>query len=800
LSINNLSLQLNYFILKKYLIILLFLFPIFSFSQARFNITGTVKDANSGETLLGANVYIKENLHGSSTDETGKYVLNEIQGNYTLICSYLGYQDHSQKINLNKDLKININLISSSVSLESIEIKATREDRNVQSTQVGAIELEMKRVESIPVIFGETDILKTIQLLPGIQSGGEGSNTFYVRGGGSDQNLITIDGATVYNPSHAAGFFSIFNADVINTAEIYKGGLAPEYGGRMSSVLNITTLDGDKEKYKGKVGIGLLSSHIQAEGPIKKSSSSFMLAARRTYADIIMKPFAKGTDFEGIGCYFYDINGKLSIKLSPKDNLYITGYYGKDLLSFGSDTKSYSYDMNWSNGIGAIRWNHFFNNNLTMNVSATLSDYVLNMEAGEDAYAMSMFSGIRDYGVSTDITWQVDSLHKLKFGASYTYHIFKPSALEASSVDTDFDLGDVKNYYARDIAIFAQHEWEINSWLKVLYGIRYNYFAQIGPFTRYEIDNIYDFNNLDSTFYKRGETVYPYHLFEPRINFRFQIDKTKSIKASYTINQQCVNLLAMSEMALPTDVWYPATEYIKPQLAHQVSLGYFQNFLDNALETSVEIYYKKMYNLLELNPEANVTNAMKSNSDYIFVTGEGQSYGIELFANKTVGKFTGWVGYTLGWTTRNFDAIMDGKTFYARYDRRHDVSILLNYELNDKWNFSTVWVFSSGNASTIPNSFYFINGNIIIEYGEHNAWRMPNYHRLDLSANWKVKETRKVVYNLNFSVYNTYSRKNPYFISYTTSSNSETGVLQMKAYQISIFPILPSIAFNVQFK
>ena len=772
------------------------------FSQAKYSVSGTVRDSDSREFLLGANVYIKENLHGVSTDDKGRFSITETQGNYTLVCSYVGYKEYSRPINLNKDLKINIDLEPNVFDADVFEVRATREDRNVQSTDVGSIELEMKRIETIPVIFGETDVLKTIQLLPGIQSGGEGSNTFYVRGGGSDQNLITIDGATVYNPSHAAGFFSIFNADVINSAEIFKGGLAPEYGGRLSSVLNITTLDGDKEHFKGKLGIGLLSSHAQVEGPIQKGVSSFALAGRRTYADLIMKPFVKGTDFEGIGCYFYDLNGKLSFRLSKKDNLYVTGYYGTDLIDFSSDKQSYDYHMDWSNGLGTIRWNHFFNNDLILNVSANLSDYILNIDAGEDAYRMVMYSGIRDYSGNSDLTWKIDSLHRLKFGVSYTHHTFKPSAIDASSDTTKFDIGDASNIFASDFSAFVQHEWSINSWLKVLYGVRYNFFAHIGPFTRYEVDNFYDFNKIDSTVYKGGQIAQekPYHLFEPRTNLRFQIDKTKSIKASYTLNRQCVNLLAMSDMSLPTDVWFPATEYIKPQLAHQVSLGYFQNFLDNALETSVEVYYKKMKNMLELNPDANVVKAMQTNSDYIFVTGEGQSYGVELFANKTIGKFTGWVGYTLGWTTRNFDAIMDGKTFYARYDRRHDVSVLLNYELNEKWSFSTVWVFSSGNAATIPNSFYFINGNIVIEYGEHNAWRMPNYHRLDLSANWKFKETRRYVCTLNFGVYNTYNRKNPYFISYSSSTDKETEAMQMKAYQISLFPVLPSVAFNIQFK
>lgn len=790
------------FRLKKilWLSVLCLLFSLQTFSQTSFSLQGKVVDAKTGEPLYEANVFFKETLQGEATDEDGKFLIRETAGTYTLMCSYLGYEPYSDIVILGKDMTVLIELHEIAVSASLVEITGKREDANVQSAKVGLIDLPMKRVEVIPVLFGETDILKTIQLLPGIQSGGEGSNTFYVRGGGSDQNMILLDGATVYNPSHAAGFFSVFNADVINSAEIYKGGLAPEYGGRMSSVLNITTLDGDMERYKAKIGVGLLSSHVQVEGPIQREKSSFAFAARRTYADVIMSPFIKNTAFEGIGCYFYDLNGKLTFRLSKKDVLSLTGYYGKDLFKFADDDRTYGYNINWSNGIGALKWNHLFTNNLSLGVSTAISDYQMNLSGEEQAYSMQMLSAIRDYKGDIHLLWQPDSSNVFKVGASYIFHRFHPSAIEASSLNTDFDLGDAAKWYAHDAAVYAQDEWTPISWLKIIGGLRYNYFAQIGPFTRYIIDDIYNFNNVDSVVYGKGEVVAPYHLFEPRVNIRFKTSKNGSIKTSYTLNNQCLNLAAISDMSLPTDVWFPATDLIKPQKSHQVSLGYFHNFLDNSVETSVEFYYKKMYNLLEMHPDVNMLNAISSNMDYVFTSGEGQSYGMELFANKTVGKFTGWVAYTLSWTTRTFDEILEGKTFYARHDRRHDVSVLLNYILNDKWNFSLVWVYSSGNAYTIPNSFYIINGNVMIEYGEHNAWRMPSYHRLDLSANWNVFDLRRVSGTLNFSIYNAYNRKNPYFITYTMDGSLASGYMKISARQVSIFPILPSIAFNVQFK
>jgi hypothetical protein len=619
-----------------------------------------------------------------------------------------------------------------------------------------------------------------------------------VRGGGADQNLILLDNATVYNPSHLLGFFSVFNGDVINTADILKGGIAPEYGGRMSSVLNITTKDGDFQKYKEEFGIGLLSARIKAEGPIQKNKSSFMVAGRRTYVDMILKPFTKGTDLEGIGYYFYDLNAKMTFRLSPKDHLFVSGYFGRDVFGIHPDGTNISYDVKWNNAFVTTRWAHFFNNNLYLNTSAIFTDYRFYINAKEDVYNVKMYSGIQDWQLKSDLTWTPNPLNKMKTGVDYIFHTFTPSTASASSNETDFDVGDPEKMNAHDLSLFIQHEWDILDWLKVIYGARYTCFAQTGPFTRYEIDNIYDLNNIDSTIYGKGTVVQAYNMLDPRINIRFQIDKTKSLKASYTMNHQCINLVSMSNMSLPTDVWFPATELVKPQRSNQFSLGYFQNFAQNTIETSIEGYYKLMDNLIEFSAGADIMNVMRTNYDHIFTFGKGKSYGAELFINKTAGKWTGWIGYTLSWTTRNFEEILDGKTFYARFDRRNDVSVLVNYQLNEKWNLSAVWVFATGNAATIPNAFYLMEGKIITEWGEHNAWRMPSYHRLDLSATRTLFKRKHTEGNINFSVYNVYNRKNPYFISYQAKGNISEGRLQISANQISIFPILPSISFNMK--
>ncbi|MCK9302712.1 MAG: TonB-dependent receptor [Bacteroidales bacterium] len=782
-------------------ILLLLLFIAETVYCQTFTVSGTVIDGGNKMFLTGANVYLQENLNGASSDVDGFYSFKEKSGTYTLVCLFMGYDTVRQKIVLNKDLQVNFKLKEAAVAVEGVEIKVQREDKNVRSTQVGTIELPIKQIEKIPVMFGEKDIIKTIQLLPGIQAGGEGNNAFYVRGGGADQNLILIDGATVYNPSHAAGFFSVFNADVINSAEIIKGGMPPEYGGRMSSVLNITTLDGDMDSYKAKAGIGLLSSHAQVEGPIQRGKSSFNIAARRTYADVILRPFVNGSSMlKGLQCYFYDINGKLAFRLSENDNITASFYHGKDVFNFNSDLQTFSCNMNWQNTLGVIRWNHIFNKRLYLDVSANVTNYQLNVGGYEQAYNMTYSSAVTDYTGKADLTYSPDTNNAVKFGVSYTHHVFSPTALQVASGSTQFNTGDPQYYYARDIIGYVQHDLHVTPWLEVLYGLRYNYFAQTGPFTRYVIDNVFNMENVDSTYYKKGETVKAYNLFEPRINIRFQLAADKSIKASYTLNRQCLNLAALMDISLPTDIWLPSTDLLTPQLCHQFSTGYFQNFKDNTIETSFEVYYKKMKYMLDVNPDANIISIFQTNLDYGFISGTGQSYGMELFVNKTAGKFTGWVAYTLSWTTRNFDEIMNGETFYARYDRRHDVSIMLNYELNDKWDFSTVWVFSSGNAATIPNAFYIINGNMYIEYGEHNAWRMPDYHRLDISATWKIFDTKHLAGDLNFSVYNVYNRKNPYIVSYTVDRSSDSNIIKVKAYQISLFPVLPSVSFNMQFK
>lgn len=784
-----------------FLLLLLITFTFIGLSQNTnsFKLSGIIKDATTGEVLFSANIYAKSLQRGVISDENGKYSISLPTGQHNITFSFIGYSPITKTINIDKDIKLNILLTPIEFTGEVAEVKSSRIDQNVKSAEVGTVFIPIERLKTLPALLGEVDILKSVQLLPGIQAGGEGSNSYYVRGGGADQNLVSIDGATVYNPSHLMGFFSVFNADAIDDAQIIKGGMAPEYGGRMSSVLDIKAREGNKDQYMGELGVGLLSAKALVEGPIQKGRSSFIISGRRTYADLLMGLFSKGTQFDGLGYYFYDLNAKLTFQLSSKDNLSLTGYYGRDKFGMNQPDIGFNNDISWANGLATAKWNHFFNSKMYLTTSFVFTDYQFSIGMQESVFNLNLYSGIRDIGGNSTFVWDINKRNKVKFGFDYKYHTFTPSTVGAESDGTQLDFGSINKLYANDLAIFAQQEVDLGERWKLLYGLRYSFFALTGPYTQYTIDNVNDMNNIDSTMYKPGEIVKPYHRFEPRLNVRFEIDKTKSLKFSASQNYQFISLAAMSSVSLPADVWFPTTSLVKPQGSTQVSLGYFQNFLNNSIEASIEVYYKYMTNLIEYRPGVDITNSMNTNMDYCFTFGNGDSYGVELFINKTIGNLTGWVGYTLSWSNRTFPEINDGKVFPAKYDRRNDVSLMLSYRYK-KWDFSTVWVFASGNASTLPASLYIIGGNVITEWGEYNSWRMPNYHRMDISATWHLISGKHVEGSLNFSVYNVYNRANPYFISYKADGNLAEGKLKITPYQVSIFPILPSIGINLKFK
>lgn len=784
-------------------ILLFFLFAIFSFDVVaqKYTISGYITDERSGESLIGANIYVKNPIRGTTSNAYGFYTITLEKGNHTLYASFLGYSDWSKEISLNSNVTINIKLQPTAITTQEVVITGERPDKNVQSTEMSTFELPVEVVKKLPSLFGEVDILKTIQLKPGIQSGGEGTTGFYVRGGGPDQNLILLDEAVVYNAAHLFGFFSVFNADALQNVEVHKGNMPANYGGRLASVLDISMKEGNNKKYGAQGGIGLISSRLTVEGPVKKDTSSFIISGRRTYVDVVMKPFINKTSpFKQSSYYFYDLNAKVNYRLSDKDRLFLSGYFGRDVFDLTSTEDNFSNKIAWGNGTAVLRWNHLLSHKTFVNTSLIYSNYDFSFAALQDQYDLKLTSGIEDWNTKIDFRWIPNTTHTVKYGANYIYHTFTPNNASAKTSGVELDLGKPVKLYSHEGAFYVNDEFDLTPLIRINAGLRYSLFSHVGPFERFIKDPLTN-NTIDTIVYNKGEIVKHYNRLEPRIAARFMIDEFSSIKAGFTQNYQYIHLAAVSSISLPTDIWVPSTEIVQPQLGTQYSIGYFRNFLKNMFEGSVEVYYKDMKNQIEYKEGSLIEDNINNNTDNNFTFGNGTSYGIELFLNKRTGKFTGWIGYTLAKTTRIFPEINFGQEFPAKYDRRHDVSIVGMYEINPNLNVSVVWVYATGNTATLPVSRYIIGGNIVNEYGPRNSFRMPPYHRMDISVNWtpKSKKTRKWESSWNFSIYNLYNRKNPYYIYFETKGNISEGYMEIKAQQVSLFPILPSVTYNFKF-
>lgn len=780
----------------------------------KYTVSGFVKDARTGESLIGTNVFLKELLKGTSTNQYGFYSITIEEGNYTLVASFLGYKEYSKAIELNKDIRVNIDLVDAAILAQEVVITGEKLDKNVQSTQMGKVDLEIEQIKTLPAFMGEVDLLKVIQLLPGVQSAGEGNSGYYVRGGGPDQNLILLDEAVVYNASHLFGFFSVFNADAVKSVSLIKGGMPAQYGGRLASVLDISMKEGNNKEYRAEGGLGFIASRLTIEGPIKKDTASFIISGRRTFVDLFMRePFVKeDSRANGNSYFFYDLNTKINYRLSDKDRLFISGYFGRDVFSFKSKETGFQARISWGNATGSLRWNHLFSDQLFVNTSLIFSDYNFAFEADQNPFYFKLYSGVRDWNGKLDFNYFPSVMHNIKFGINYTFHTFTPSTVEARSGETDFDVGKAQKLYSHEGAAYINDEWDITERFAVNLGLRYTYFNQVGPFDRYLIDE--DYKVVDTITYKRGESVQSYNRLEPRFSTKYSLGKTSSLKGSVTLNYQYIHLASLSSTSLPTDVYVPSSGRVKPQEGWQYALGYFRNFKDNLWETSIEVYYKDMKNQVEYREGSQPDDDIANNQDNNFVFGRGQSYGAEFFVKKAKGNFTGWIGYTLAWTNRKFPDLNNGKTFPAKYDRRHDFSIVLTYELNKRWIFGATWVYATGNALTLPESRLLLNGpvdlgnfvtgqssppQIYVEYGERNSYRMDAYHRLDLSVTLKGKQKRRWQSSYNFSIFNVYNRYNPYFIYYNTSFNESSNSIQLQAKQVSLFPIIPSFTYNFKF-
>ncbi len=765
-------------------------------ANSKVTISGFVKDKNTGEALFGAGIVLIEINKGSTANEFGFYSITVNPGKYVVTATYLGYQTQKDTIDLTKDVRLNYKLQTLNIEQKEVVITAERSNDNTRKSEMGTISLSIDKIKTLPVFMGEVDILKTLQLLPGIQSAGEGNSGFYVRGGGPDQNLVLLDDAVVYNPGHLFGFFSIFNSDALNNATIIKGGMPAEYGGRLSSVVNINMKEGNSERFTATGGVGLIASRLTLEGPIQKGKSSFMLSGRRTYIDILTKPFVNPeSNFAGSGYFFYDLNTKLNYQFSEKDRIYLSGYFGRDKFTFKGE--NFDFTFPWGNTTATFRWNHLFNNKLFLNTTALFSDYNFSFNAGQNNFDFKLFSGVRDYNLKADFEYFPNSRNQIKFGLNYIFHVFTPSTATGSSGDVDFSPEKINKQYANEAAIYIQDDFELNKRIKFNAGIRYSAFQQIGPYDRF-VENI-NGEISDTISYKPGKNIAFYHAPEPRFTARYQLNEFSSIKGSFTRTFQYLNLASTTGSTLPTDIWVPSSQLVKPQKSTLYAVGYFRNFLKDLFESSVEVYYKSLQNQIEF--EEGATFGFNNNIENEFVFGKGESYGIEFFLKKRTGKFNGWVGYTLSYTTRQFDDLQEGKSFYAKYDRRHDLSVVLQYELSKKWTFGSIFVFGSGSAFSLPAGYFFV-GNTPSFYFENdyrNKYRLTPYHRLDISATYYSKKTATRESSWNFSFYNVYNRYNQYLIYFSQEGSLEEGNLTTKARQVSIFPIIPAVTWNYKF-
>lgn len=768
-----------------------------AFGQTRFTLNGYIKDSLSGESVIGATVSVNGQSKGVTSNQYGFYSLTLDEGDYLIQVSHVSYSVKLVPVSLHSNQSLNVDLIAKSALINEVVVYSKKRDGNVKNAQMGRIDLSMNQVKAIPAFMGEVDILKAIQLLPGVQSAGEGNAGFYVRGGGPDQNLIMLDDAVVYNTGHLFGFFSIFNGDAIKNVSLIKGGMPAQYGGRLSSVLDVTMKEGNINKFQGDGGIGLIASRFSVQGPIKKEKASFIVSARRTYIDALVKPFvSKSSSFYGSGYYFYDMNAKVNYRFSEKDRLYLSGYFGRDVFDFRNSKRSFNTNIPWGNSTATLRWNHVFNRRLFANTTAVYNDYNFKFSAAQENFEIGLFSGIRVMTIKSDFDYYPLPNHKLRFGGLLTHHKFIPNVVTGRQDSVVFTPNNEGAKYAMEAALYVQDDWEIGEKLKVNYGVRWSSFNQVGPYMLYTRDD--NGNKLDSISYGRLKTVKAYGGLEPRLTIRYALNDESSLKAAVTRNYQYIHLVTNAGTTLPTDLWVPSTYLVRPQLSWLYSAGYFRNFDDNRFETSVEVYYKDMRNQVEYK-EGYTPSLADPEEEFVF--GKGWSYGAEFFVNKTKGRLTGWIGYTLSWTYRQFRQLNEGLRYPARYDRRHDISVVANYDAGKRWKLGAVFVYGTGNAITLPERFYIINGVLTQEYSRLNQYRMKAYHRMDLSATYTPvpKKKRKVSSSWVFSVYNIYSRLNPYFLYFDQEGSIVTNDLQVSTKQVSLFPILPAVTWNFRF-
>jgi len=772
----------------------------------RYTISGYIKEAVSGESLIGVNIYLSDHKTGTVTNTYGFYSITlPAADSIELIASYIGFTPEIRKVSFHKNIELNIDL-KPNILLDEVTITADRPEKQSESVKMSTVKLQVAQIKNVPSLLGEKDVLKVLQLMPGVQKGSEGNSGLYVRGGGPDQNLIILDDAIVYNASHLFGFFSLFNGDALKSVELTKGGFPARYGGRLSSVLEMNMKEGNKEEWHGEGGIGIISSRMTVEGPLKKGKSSILLSGRRTYVDLLLRPVLAAAKTENTGYYFYDFNAKVNYDFGRNNKLYLSGYFGKDKFYLKNNSGGVIENVGflWGNATGTLRWNHLFNNKLFANASAIYSSYKFGVydkykviKENKDYYA-EYYSGIRDLSVKYDIDYIPNPNHWIKIGAISIFHRFKPHAYVELDVPNNINIREISYTDGVESGIYAEDTWQPFQSLKVNGGLRFSHFLA---------------------------SKNQYHFFEPRLSLAWRLENDFALKGSYASMNQYIHMISGTGISLPTDLWVPTTDRVRPQQSRQLALGLVKDLQNPMLAFSLEGYYKTMDHVIGYKEGASfidideATSAVGINWEDNVTAGRAWSYGFEFLLQKKEGRLTGWIGYTLSWTQMQFDSLNFGKKYYARYDRRHDISVVATYKLTNRITLSGTWVYGTGNAVTLPlseynvaehpadlhsQSFYYSGeamymfGRNVNDYGEKNNFRMRAYHRLDIGIQFhKEKKWGERIWEISF--YNIYNRKNPFFYYAENKYDETTGKYYGLLKQVSLFPVIPSFSWSFKF-
>ncbi len=754
----------------------------------KWTISGSIRDLSNGEDLTGATIYIVELNTGTISDFYGNYSVTLPEGHYTVQFSFIGFETLKKKVLLDKNIKLHIELVPVTETLKEVEVTSEQANKNIARPEMSTFKMDIKTIKSIPSLMGEVDIIKAIQLLPGVQAVSEGGSGFSVRGGAPDQNLILLDESTVYNASHLMGFFSVFNNDAIKDVKLYKGDIPPMYGGRLSSVLDVRMKEGNSKRFEVNGGIGIIASRLTVEGPIWKDRISFIVSGRRTYADLFLA-LSSEEALRDNKLYFYDVNVKVNYRVDDNNHLFLSGYFGRDVF------KNDFARMSWGNGTGTIRWNHLFNKRLFANFTFVYSDYRYMLGTPEGTTtSFEWNSSLRDAGMKGDFSYYINTNNTLHFGISGIYHMINPGVAGGTGSESSYTEVKIPENFSLETGIYVSNEQKVGEHWTFKYGLRFSMFQNIGPGTIFNFDSLY--NPIDSTLYPSGKFYNTYYGIEPRIGILYTFNEISSIKASYSRTNQYLQLAQNSTAGTPLDIWFPASPNVKPQVADQGALGYFRNFRRNTIETSVEIYYKQMNHVIDFKDFAELLLNEKLEGE--IREGKGWSYGAEFLIRLNEKKFGGWVSYTLSKSMRKIPEINNGDPYPAPYDKPHNVAIVANYTFHPRWSVSANWVYATGNPVTFPTGRAEIGGKVIPIYSDRNAYRYQDYHRLDLSLTFysKVKEGRRFKWDINASVYNVYNRHNTWSINFVQDNENPNVTYAEKIY---LFGIVPSVTFNFHF-